>query len=332
MKISIRPAPHSKSCAWGKNKSWCSKFDNDPLRCETECPEGWCCEMKHCWQVGEKLCDILVARGHEVMMANKKYRKGTPSSKASEETKLAMAELLAWGPDVHIAIHTNSFNDVVTGVRIGYPDIAYNKGENARVAESKRLAEAIVAENKKIYHTPSKVITTTYKFYELNKPDCPAVYIEGCFANSAKKDADWWHDNMDAIALAYADGIEAWGGKATDEPKKEADFMAYSAYVKTRKGGGASIWSDNKKTRRVVYLQDGDVVYVTGEPDSKGFVPVEVPEAKGVFDSQYLVKIETPAPEAPEVTPDAPTDETLLDKLQAIKALVDEAIELASKA
>ena len=55
MKISIRPAPHSKSCAWGKNASWCSKFDNQPLRCETECPEGWCCEMKHCWQVGEAL-------------------------------------------------------------------------------------------------------------------------------------------------------------------------------------------------------------------------------------------------------------------------------------
>ena len=78
-----------------------------------------------------------------------------------------------------------------------------------------------------------------------------------------------------------------------------------------------------------MYLQDGDIVYVTGEPDSKGFVPVELPGAKGVFDSQYLVKI---TPPAPEVKPEAPTDEELLDKLQAIKALVDEAISMAQKA
>lgn len=325
MKISIRPAPHSKSCAWGKNKSWCSKFDNQPLLCETECPEGWCCEMKHCWQVGEKLRDILVARGHEVMMADKKYRKGQPESKASAETKLAMNELMAWGPDVHIAIHTNSFDDVVTGVRIGYPDLAYNKRENERCERSLKLAEAIVAENKKIYHTPSKVKATTYNFYELNVPACPAVYIEGAFANSAKKDADWWHDNMDAIALAYADGIEAWAAAE----KEEEDFVAYQAYVKTKTGGGASIWSDNKKSSRVVLVPDSGVVTVTGSADSRGFVPVTYEGKAGVFDSQYLVKI---TPPAPEVKPEAPTDETVLAQLYAIRDLVDKAIELASKA
>lgn len=317
MRITIRPAPHSKSCAWGKNKSWCSKFDNQPLRCETECPEGWCCEMKHCWEVGEKLRDILVARGHEVKMADKKYRKGQPESKASAETKLAMKELMDWGPDVHIAIHTNSFDDVVTGVRIGYPDIAYNKGETVRVAESKRLAEAIVAENKKIYHTTSKVITTTYNFYELNKPDCPAVYIEGCFANSAKADADWWHDNMDAIAKSYADAIDAW----IAEKKDEANFVEYEAYVKTKSGGGASVWSDNKKTSRVALVPDGGVVTVTGNTDSKGFAQVKYGGMSGVFDSQYLIKIEGTEP-----TPD---NADLMDKLKEIRRLVDEAIAMA---
>lgn len=193
-----------------------------------------------------------------------------------------------------------------------------------RVADSRRLAEAIVAENKKIYHTPSKVIVTTYNFYELNKPDCPAVYIEGCFANSAKKDADWWHDNMDAIALAYADGIEAWGGKATDKPEKEADFVRYEAYVKTKTGGGASIWTDNTKGRRVVYLLDNAIVTVTGAPDAKGFVPVKYGGMSGVFDSQYLVKIE-----GTEQTEPAPDNANLMDKLKEIRRLVDEAIAMA---
>lgn len=330
MKITIRPAPHSKGCAVD-GRSSCGLYQNHPEKCETQCTPDMCCEMKHCWEVGEKLRDILIARGHEVMMADKKYRKGWPESKASQNTKDAMAELMAWGPDVHIAIHTNAAGASVTGVRIGYPDIAYNKGENERIAESKRLAELIVKHNAPVYHTPSKVLTTTYNFGELNSPTCPAVYIEGCYANTNKQDAEWWHGNMDAIAKSYADGIEAWGGKATGEPEKEVDFMAYSAYVKTKTGGGASIWSDNNKTRRVLYLLDGEVVTVTGEPDSKGFVPVETKTARGVFDSQYLVKIETVTPEAPEVQPEAP-GETVLAQLYAIRDLVDKAIELARKA
>lgn len=29
MKITIRPAPHSKGCAWA-GRTWCSKFDDEP--------------------------------------------------------------------------------------------------------------------------------------------------------------------------------------------------------------------------------------------------------------------------------------------------------------
>ena len=326
MKISIRPAPHSKSCAWGVQKKWCSRNDDHPELCETNCPEGWCCEMKHCWEVGEKLRDILVARGHEVKMANKKYRKESTTAKANDGMKKAMAELLAWGPDLHIAIHTNSYDDVVTGVRIGYPALENNTGENERVAVSKRLAELIVQENKKIYPRPAQCKITTYNFYELNYPKIPAVYIEGCFANSAKADADWWHGNMDAIAKSYADAIDAW----IAEKNEEDDFVSYTAYVKTKYGNGASIWSDNKKSARVLLVKDGEIVTVTGKADSKGFVPVSKDGKTGVFDSQYLVKIEEP--ENP-VTPDAKPDNTdLLAKLQEIRKLTDEAIVLASKA
>lgn len=287
-----------------------------------------CCEMKHCWELGEALRDILIARGHDVKMADKKYRKGWPSEKASQHTKAAMAELMSWKPDLHIAIHTNAAGASVMGVRIGYPDIAYNSGEKERVSESKRLAELVATHNARVYHTPSNVKTTTYNFSELNSPTCPAIYIEACYANTNLQDARWLHDNIEAIARSYADGIEAWGGKATEE--KEDDIVSYNAYVKTKSGGGASIWSDNKKTSRVVLVPDGDIVAVTGEKDSKGFVPVEYNGKTGVFDSQYLVKIEEP--EAP-VTPEAKPDNTdLLAKLQEIRKLTDEAIVLASKA
>ena len=120
MKITIRPAPHSKSCAYTGN-GHCNKHRNAPEKCETQCPEGWCCEMKHCWEVGEKLRDILISRGHKVKMADKKYNKGYPDTKANDDMKKAIKELMAWGSELHIALHTNSASAGVRGVRIGYP-------------------------------------------------------------------------------------------------------------------------------------------------------------------------------------------------------------------
>lgn len=48
--------------------------------------------MKHCWEVGEKLRDILLERGHQVKMGDKKYRKASTNEKASDNTKKDMAQ------------------------------------------------------------------------------------------------------------------------------------------------------------------------------------------------------------------------------------------------
>ena len=273
--------------------------------------------MKHCWEVGEKLRDILISRGHKVKMADKKYNKGYPDTKANDDMKKALKELLAWGSELHIALHTNSASAGVRGVRIGYPALENNKDEPERCRRSERLAKYVVAEIQKIYPLPQKVLTTTYNFYEANVPKVPAIYIEGAFANSNVEDGKWWHENMDAIATAYADGIEAW----IAAEKEEANFVAYKAKVKTRTGGGASIWSDNKKTKRIEMLPDGTVVDVLGGYDVKGFAPVDHNGNRGVFDAQYLVRIE----EAPAEK----TDDALYDKLLEIRAMVDEAIAMA---
>lgn len=302
MKISIRPAPHSKGCAH-VGRDWCSRNDNHPERCETNCPAGYCCEMKHCWEVGEKLRDILVARGHEVMMANKKYRKGTPTSKANDNMKKAMAEIMAWEPELHIAIHTNSYDEVVTGVRIGYPAIGNNKGETERCNASYRLAEEIVKTNKEIYHSPSKVKSCTYNFYELNKPTCPAIYIEGCFANSAKKDGDWWHENMDIIAKSYADGIEAWmkkegipmpdGSKPIEptpsKPEPEPELEESTAIINTKYDSGLSLWDSYKKKTSLIKVAKNEIVKVLSLEPDHNFYYCEYKGVKGYADGQYLL-------------------------------------------
>ena len=302
MKISIRPAPHSKGCAH-VGRAWCSRNDNHPERCETNCPAGYCCEMKHCWEVGEKLRDILIARGHEVMMANKKYRKGTPTSKANDNMKKAMAEIMAWDPELHIAIHTNSYDEVVTGIRIGYPAIGNNMDEVERCNASCRLAQEIVKTNKEIYHSPSKVKSCTYNFYELNKPTCPAIYIEGCFANSAKKDGDWWHENMDAIAKSYADGIEAWmkkegipmpdGSKPVEpipsEPESKTELEESTAIINTKYDSGLSLWDSYKKKTSLIKVPKNEIVKVLSLDPDHGFYYCEYKGVKGYADGQYLL-------------------------------------------
>ena len=95
------------------------------------------------------------------------------------------------------------------GIKIGYP--SRKGGTKEKINASRRLAECIAEEQKKIYYAPGRVSTNgNWDFDELNKTCCPSVYIEGCYANSNKKDAQWWHNNMDAIAMSYADALETW--------------------------------------------------------------------------------------------------------------------------
>ena len=82
MKISIRPAPHSKSCAIDGRKS-CDLYQNHQEKCAEKCTESMCCEMKHCWLVGEALEKELTDRGHSVFMADKKFRKRYPRMSVS---------------------------------------------------------------------------------------------------------------------------------------------------------------------------------------------------------------------------------------------------------
>ena len=298
MKISIRPAPHSKRCAISDRKSACGKFQDQSNRCETECPAGYCCEMKHCWEVGEKLRDILLARGHQVMMANKKYRKGSTDKIASDNTDKALDELMAWNPDVHIAIHTNaSDNSSSHGVRIGYPPKRYGSVQE-RLDASKRLAECVAAENKKIYWDKGYVtVTDSWSFTELNVPKCPAIYIEGCFANSNEKDAKWWHSNMDAIAASYADALEAWwAGEGHALPGVQPEPPAQpvpSATVATARLKASyiwtlSLWSDTKKTQALDTIKHGIDIGILSPNPIDGYYPALYNGQTGYVDKRYI--------------------------------------------
>lgn len=204
MKISIRPAPHSKSCAIDGRKS-CDLYQNHQEKCTEKCTENMCCEMKHCWIVGEALEKELTDRGHSVFMADKKFRKRYPSDKAAQSTRDAMAALNAHDPDVHLAIHTNANgNKNVRGIQAMYPTEKH--GERAK--RSKQLCGYIADALGKIYD--AKVSTRAYAATET--ASCPGAgcYLELGYGNTNTADARFVHEHPQDIARAIADALEAW--------------------------------------------------------------------------------------------------------------------------
>ena len=204
MKISIRPAPHSKSCAIDGRKS-CDLYQNHQEKCAEMCTDAMCCEMKHCWKIGEALEKELLARGHTVYMADKKYRKRWPESKAAQSTRNAMAELNRHAPDLHLAIHTNANgNKNVRGIQAMYP--AAKHGERAR--KSQRLCEAIIAALAPIYDAK----LSTREYVAIETASCPGTgcYLELGYGNTSIEDARFVHEHPQEIAVAIADGMEAW--------------------------------------------------------------------------------------------------------------------------
>ena len=164
-----------------------------------------CCEMKHCWQVGEALEKELTVRGHTVYMADKKFRKRYPSDKAEQSTRDAMAALNAHNPDMHLAIHTNANgNENVRGIQAMYP--AARHGERAQ--RSQRLCQAIINALGKIYD--AKLSTREYVATETAACPGAGCYLELGYGNTNKADAQFVHERAPEIAAAIADGIEAW--------------------------------------------------------------------------------------------------------------------------
>lgn len=161
------------------------------------------------------------------------------------------------------------------------------------------VAEEYCAYLCKLYGWTTKNITSHYEAHAAG------------YASNHGDPREWmknFGDSMDKFRERVAARLNE-----RDEP-----FMSYQAYVKTKSGEGASIWKDNKKSARVKLLADGTTVTVTGNADSKGFVPVTYSGSKGVFDGQYLVKVESSA-----------KDETLYNKLLSIRTMLDEAIAQA---
>ena len=150
------------------------------------------------------------------------FRRGARRTARSDEDgtammKQAVRESDSWSADVHYVSHTNAFNGTVRGYRpMIYPGST----------RGKKLAQAIIAQRKKIYDQPISLVERS-DLYELRVPAAASYYEEHVFHDN-KADAQWFHENLRPLAESTARGLCDYFGLdfvdpyAADAPVPEA--------------------------------------------------------------------------------------------------------------
>lgn len=126
-----------------------------------------------------------------------------------------------WGADLHVPIHTNAFNENVSGTRIMCYDL---KGEGYKASKAVFDALAPITPG-----TSENIKTST--FYEIVNSNAPCVYVEVDF-HDVPEVAMWLIDNTEAIGEAICKGICNYFGEKYVEPKVEpAEDVMYRVQV-----------------------------------------------------------------------------------------------------
>ena len=245
-------------------------------------------EKEHCEELAHKLAILLAQKGIETKFRN-----------TSKNLTVAVNEANAWGANIYIPMHTNAHNGRVRGSRFGYA-----QGRS----DSKSACEAFQANFRKIYPDPTAVKLSVYDFSESTRPKCPSVYCEIVFHDNID-DANWYHANMDRIALNFVESIVKVI-EAPTEPSMEE--VMYLAKVNTKYDEGLSLWSNISKDERLIRVPKGEVVEVITD-HLNGWVTASYKGVTGFADKQYLVRVE----ESP-VPPEPIDNGALIDELDGI--------------
>ena len=159
----------------------------------------------------------------------------------------------AWGADVHMALHTNAFDEKVAGTRIMCFDLK-GEGYKASVAVFKHLAP--------ITPGTSENVSVHPELYEIRKPKAISVYVEVDF-HDVPDVAKWIIANTEPIAEAITKGMCEYFGMKYIAPEGGSEV-----YI-----GNAAEWSKEARTWAVEsgiirgkgYGADGKLDFAWGE-------------------------------------------------------------------
>lgn len=149
-------------------------------------------EMVQCRKIADA-CEVALKRcGFEVI------------NNKNDEMEDRVAESNAWGADLHVCIHTNACNGVVTGTRIFSYDTT-GTGYKAAKAVFDVLAPKTPGTSESISPYPA--------LYEVRNTTAYCVYVEAEF-HDVPKMAKWIIENVVLIGEAIAEGICNYYGVA----------------------------------------------------------------------------------------------------------------------
>ena len=151
-------------------------------------------------------------------------RCGFTVKKAPQGQKMntSIAESNEWGSDLHIPIHTNAYNDKLTG---GTLVMLYKN-----TAENNKAGKAVLDAVAKI--SPGKDYSLRYEtgLAELKRTNMISVYLEVEFHDTAEG-AKWIVNNVENIGEAIAKGVCNYYGVNYVEPKTAEPEVLYRVQV-----------------------------------------------------------------------------------------------------
>ena len=103
----------------------------------------------------------------------------------------------AWNADLHVPIHTNSYNGTVSGTRV----FCFNEN-----GEGYKAAKCVFDALAPITPGTSENLSVNRNLYEVSYANAPTVYVEAEFHDVAAC-AKWIIENVGAIGEAIAEGI-----------------------------------------------------------------------------------------------------------------------------
>ncbi|MDR3317892.1 MAG: SH3 domain-containing protein [Clostridiales bacterium] len=198
--------------------------------------------------------------------------------------------------DLHFALHSNASPEATAGRARGSRYYYYTNSVRGRTA-----AQDFAANIKNIYPLPDRVnIFPTSGLYELNRTTAPAVIAETAFHDNLD-DAEWLHQNIQAIAQNYMQSICRYFGKQTYIPPcvtgsvKGNNFtyagLAYgtvcteNANLNVRTSPSGTVMFSLPKDTQVIVLSDS----------VNGFIKIRHNSAEGYVSDKYLCVCNTPS-------------------------------------
>ena len=182
------------------------------------CAVAGCDETTHNNLYLDELAVFLTACGIEW----KRGPRRVPNSNedGDELMRRAVAESDAWGAEVHYVSHTNASTNLADGVGNGKArgccPIIFQGSQRGE-----RLALFMTTRRREVYDGQVSLNRRT-DLYELREPRAVTYYEEHVFHDNAD-DAQWFHDNLRAVARSAAKGLCDYFNLPFVEPYTVAD-------------------------------------------------------------------------------------------------------------